>query len=239
MLKLKFFAQLPGDYFSHPIVSSLIFFGGLIYYIRLFYDWPFHLLPHNIHLLFCCLVYFCVKKLVLMALFCAAVRKDSVFLLGFHFLSYVQVFSYVISFVCRLKYPYNCFSFHLYFLVIVILLMLVVFVLFLVAVSSLCSFLCSLRVVLSRYRRYLPCWRVFPPVFLDTYSLSISSVGYNALRIVMGFLVLSSIRWSFSRDHFKNGPEYLTKGITYVFIPLIIFLLYTLVWSSFLVPQRN
>ena len=45
-----------------------------------------------------------------MALFCAAIRRESVSLLGFPFLSHVQVFLYEISSVCRLKYPYSCFS---------------------------------------------------------------------------------------------------------------------------------
>ena len=71
--------------------------------------------------------------------------------------------------------------------------------------------------------------------FLDTYSLSTSFLGYKALYIVLSFLVLWSICLSSSIVHFKNGPEYLTPGITQVFIPLMRFLLYSLVSNSFLV----
>ena len=45
-----------------------------------------------------------------MMLFCAAIRRVSVFLLRFPFLSDVQVFSCEISFVCRLKCPCSGFS---------------------------------------------------------------------------------------------------------------------------------
>ena len=49
---------------------------------------------HNRHLLFCCVLsIFAVIWLVLTALFCAAIRRDSVSLLKFLFLSQVQVFS--------------------------------------------------------------------------------------------------------------------------------------------------
>ena len=46
--------------------------------------------------------------LVLMALFCSAIKRDSVFLVRFSFLSHVPVFLYEISSVCRLKYPSLC-----------------------------------------------------------------------------------------------------------------------------------
>ena len=48
-----------------------------------------------------------------------------------------------------------------------------------------------------------------PPSFLHTCSLSISSLGCKALRIVMSFLVFWSICSSFAL--YKNGPEYLTR----------------------------
>ena len=72
-----------------------------------------------------------------MALFCAAIRRDSVSLISFLFVRHVQVFSCEMSFFSRLKCPYCCFSFHFCFLVIFVLLMLVLSVLFLVAVISL------------------------------------------------------------------------------------------------------
>ena len=70
-------------------------------------------------------------------------------------------------------------------------------------------------------------------VFLDTYSLSMSSLGCNALCIVISFLVL----WS-SRVHLRKCPEYLTRGTAQVFIPLMRFLLLSFVSSSFLVLPR-
>ena len=51
------------------------------------------LLPHSLHLLFCCILSIpAFIWLVLMALSCAAIRRDSVSLLKFPFLSHVQVF---------------------------------------------------------------------------------------------------------------------------------------------------
>ena len=72
-----------------------------------------------------------------MALFCAAIRKDSVSFLRFPFHSHFQVFSREISPVCRLKRPYSYFSSHFLFLVIFIQLMHMLHVLFLLAVISL------------------------------------------------------------------------------------------------------
>ena len=45
-----------------------------------------------------------------MALFCATIKRDTVYLLGFPFLTHVHFFSSEISLVCRLKYPYSFFS---------------------------------------------------------------------------------------------------------------------------------
>ena len=68
------------------------------------------------------------------------------------------------------------------------------------------------------------------PSILDTYSLS--SLECKALYMVISFLVPWSICFSFPQVHFKNIPEYLTRGTTQVFIPFIRFLLYSLVSSS-------
>ena len=78
----------------------------------------------------------------------------------------------------------------------------------------------------------------FSPSFLDTYSLSMSSLGCNALCAVISFLALLSICLSSSLLHFKNVPEYLTRRTAQVLIPLIRFLLYSFISSSFLVLQR-
>ena len=71
-----------------------------------------------------------------MALFCAAIRRGSVSLLKFPFLSHVQVLSCEMLFISRLKRPWSCFPSHFCFLVVVILLYIVLSVLFLMAVIS-------------------------------------------------------------------------------------------------------
>ena len=93
--------------------------------------------PHSLHLLFCCaLCILALIWLVLMALFCAAIRRDSVSFLKFPFLSHVQVLSCEMLLISRLKRPWSCFSSHFCFLVFVILLSIVLSVLFLMAVIS-------------------------------------------------------------------------------------------------------
>ena len=64
-----------------------------------------------LYLLFCCVLYiFALIWLVCMALFWAAIRRDSISLSVFPFDSHVHVFSCEISLVCHLKYPCSCFS---------------------------------------------------------------------------------------------------------------------------------
>ena len=93
--------------------------------------------PHSLHLLFCCVLsILALIWLVLLALFCAAIRRDSVSLLKFPFLSHFRVLSCEILFISRLKRPYIYFPSHFCFLVIIILLSIVLSVLFLVAVIS-------------------------------------------------------------------------------------------------------
>ena len=58
------------------------------------------------------------------------------------------------------------------------------------------------------------------------------------LCIVINFVVLWSICLSFSIVHFKNGPEYLTRESAQMIIPLMKFLLQSLVSRSFLVLLR-
>ena len=62
--------------------------------------------PHNQHLLFCCVLsVLALIWLVFMALFCSAIRRDSVSFLKFPFLSHFQVFSCEMSFISYLKRP--------------------------------------------------------------------------------------------------------------------------------------
>ena len=82
--------------------------------------------PHSRHLLFCCVFsILALIELVLMALFYAAIRRDSVSLLKFPFLSQVLVFWCEMLFISHLKRPLSCFSSHFCFVVIVILLAIV------------------------------------------------------------------------------------------------------------------
>ena len=93
--------------------------------------------PHSLHLLFCCVLsILALIWLFLMALFCAAIRRDSVSLLKFPFLSQVQALSCDMLFISRLKRPWSCFPSHFCFLVVVILLSIVLSLLFLMAVIS-------------------------------------------------------------------------------------------------------
>ena len=71
------------------------------------------------------------------------------------------------------------------------------------------------------------------PPFLETYCLSMSNLGSNALWIVITFLVLWSICLCFPLVYLKNGLRYVMRGRAQVFIHLIRFLLHTFVSSSF------
>ena len=85
----------------------------------------------------------------------------------FPFFSHIHVFSRGISFVCRLNYPYSCFSLSFCFLVVV-LLIIVLFVLFLDAVISLSLlfFMQSSRPCIDSSWRCLECCWVHFLVFL-------------------------------------------------------------------------
>ena len=64
------------------------------------------------------------------------------------------------------------------------------------------------------------------------------SLGYEKLCIVVSFLAFCFICWSSSFVHFKNGPEYLTRGRVLMFIPCVKFLQQSLVSRSLLVRLR-
>ena len=61
------------------------------------------------------------------------------------------------------------------------------------------------------------------PVFLDTYTLPMSSLGCKTLCIVISFFVLWTICQSSSLVPFKNGSKYLTRETVHMFISLIRF----------------
>ena len=93
--------------------------------------------PRNLHLLFyCVLSILAFVWLILMALSCAAISRDSVSILKFPFLSHIQVFLCEMLSISRLKRPQSCFYCHFCFLVIVILLAIVLSVSFFMAVIS-------------------------------------------------------------------------------------------------------
>ena len=119
----------------------------------------------NLHLLICyVLFFFALIQLVFRALFCIAIRKDSVSLLRYSHI-YVHFFSCEISFVCRLICPYSDFSSDFYFLAI--------FVLLIPDLSILSGrfnlfslhFLCSLCVLVSMHQRYIQCRQVILLLF--------------------------------------------------------------------------
>ena len=63
-----------------------------------------------------------------------------------------------------------------------------------------------------------------PFSFLDKSSLSTSSLGCNAVCIVINFLVLWYICLRISLVHFKNCLDYLKRETAHLFIPLTRFL---------------
>ena len=173
------------DYFSHPVVSSLILFA-LIYCVRLLHDWSVRLYHHTTYI-----YYFVVSYLflhfcsVLCALFCAAIRSYSVSLLRFFVFSHFQVFSCEIMLVSRLKCQYNYFSFSLWFLVIVCLISLS-FIFFHVIFESLD------RCFDALFNSGNP----LPASFLGTYSLWNVSLSASSWILFVEVLSPSTSIWS-------------------------------------------
>ena len=161
---------------------------------------------HNRYLLFCCVLsILALIWLVLMVLFCA----DSVSLWRFIFLSHVHVFLGEMLLISRLNvYRVVClpiFAFSFFRSVGPRVVSIVsrgynqsLFVLFYVVKSLIW---CVNTVLMSTSS--------LPP-FLDTYNLSASSLGCNALCMVTSFLAIWSICSSSSLVHLKNCPDYLT-----------------------------
>ena len=106
--------------------------------------------------------------LVLMALFCAAIRRNSVSLLKLPYFSHVEIFWCEISLVCCLKYPYSCFFFPFLFSTYCC-----SFDPWVVCViyghcnqSSSILFNGGFWVIISMYQHYLQCWQVLVLLFL-------------------------------------------------------------------------
>ena len=143
-----------------------------------------------------------------MVLSCAAIMRDSVSLLWFILLSHEQETTCAISLVCRLKYPYSCFSSVFFFLVFV------VFFFWLLLLVFLCSFECTLRMpVLLHPHNFQSWWDLYLLLFL-THIICLCRTSGVAPCALLCLLVLWSFCRRFSLVHFKNGPEYLTKRKT-------------------------
>ena len=83
------------QWITFPTQSCLVLYSFCANLLHSLIMWVIvsSLSPHNLHLLFCYVLSIPdLKWLVLIPLFCAAIRRDSVFLFGLPFLSYVQVF---------------------------------------------------------------------------------------------------------------------------------------------------
>ena len=113
MDKFQFLAQFPA------IVSSRIFF--LCYFAYCVISRFVSITTKSTSTILLRLIYFCMNIFGPYGVVCATIRRDSVSLLMFPFLSHVLVFPCEMSSVCRLKYPYSCFSSHTCFVVIVLL----------------------------------------------------------------------------------------------------------------------
>ena len=93
-----------------PTKSCILFFAKLLHSLIIWITVS-SLTPHNLHFLFCFdLSIFALTKFILMVPFYSAINIDSFPPLRFSLRSHVQVISWAISLVCRLKYPYSCFA---------------------------------------------------------------------------------------------------------------------------------
>ena len=101
--------------------------------------------------------------------------------------------------------------------------------------SKFSSFVCHLN---YSYSCFLPIFAskllLIPELFLVT-VISFCSDSLYHLCIVISFLILWSIFWSYSLVHFKNSPEYLSWGTARVLIAVMRFLLCSLVSNTFVI----
>ena len=155
---------------------------------------------------------------LLIALFCAAIRRDSVSLLRFPFLSHVHVFLCEMSLVSLLKRSYSCFFspslFSGYFLSVD------PHVLSIISGGCNQSNSALFYVDFESYRCINAVFNASKSsssfFFFYTNSLSTSCQGCKALYMIISFLILWSICLSSYLVHFKN----------YYYYPLLPFILY-------------
>ena len=191
MLKFKFLAQFPVDHLAHPIMSSLILFCTNFLHSLIMWLIISSLSSHNQHLIFCCVS--SILALRWLVLLWAALRRNSVSLLKFPFLSHVHVFLGEISLDSRLKSSKSCFSSHFYFSDY--------FRSIGTCVVSIVSGGCDQFSSAHFYVVFESVYRCVNPVFnagksSSSFSWHLSSVnvtlGYNALCMVYSFLFSSS-----------------------------------------------
>ena len=93
MVKFQFLAQFPVNRHNHPVVPQLKLI--LCQFVTFFYKVIIisSLSPYNVHLLFCWILsIFTLILYAFMALFCVAIRRDTVSLFRFPFRSHVKGF---------------------------------------------------------------------------------------------------------------------------------------------------
>ena len=102
MVRFQFLSQYPFDHLTYSVVSRLMLLLRNFAAILILCDWLF-LFCHNIIYTIAILPHINDFCLVLMALFCAIIDRDSISL-RFPFRNHVQVVSCKISPICLLKY---------------------------------------------------------------------------------------------------------------------------------------
>ena len=101
------FLHIP-QWINMPTQSCLVLysFRANLLYLLIIWLIVLSLSSRNLHLLFCCVLsIFALIWLVVMALFCPAIWRDSVSGIQFTFLSHVQTFSCEMSLISRLQPP--------------------------------------------------------------------------------------------------------------------------------------
>ena len=110
--------------------------------------------------------------MVFIALFCAAIKRDSISLMWFPLCSHVHFFLCAISSVCFLKYPYSCFTFYLFsnFCCFSVCLLMLPLQLLVAKWIFLGSFYCSLWVLVLMHRHNPQCCRFLFLLFFLTHT---------------------------------------------------------------------
>ena len=112
MVEFKFLTHFPLNHLTTQSCLALYSLCANLLHSLIIWLMVSSLSPHSLHLLFCwVLSILALIWLFLMALSYAAIRRDSVSLLKFPFLSRVKILSCEILFISRLNPPIELFSF--------------------------------------------------------------------------------------------------------------------------------